>query len=257
MNRRTTSHRLGLCLSSIGFALLTACGGGGEPVPATVNFPQAMPAPVPTVCGLDAMASATAGSPLVDENRTIRLHDYEVPMVLLTAANGLQQAEPVRLSMELEDMRNVTFTGYTPAFSAGDMGVELSGSLPTGSVGCLMGVARVFNIGTEATPNLLVSWSSSEINSLPVGSLGSQAVNGFEFVHNLGPAQATAIFRVDKAVLDNASGVSICHIISESSVDCRAARISEDDLQWTFRRDISAPGVYMLAAPRAGLPLVF
>lgn len=251
MIHRITNRRLSLGLSVLLVALLAACGGGGEPG-TVVATPEGV-TPAAKVCGVEPKAES--GSPAIsaDNRLTVTFNGYEVPMFLVTSPTGYPYdlSTPLQMQVELEDLRNVTYEGYSPDATAGHMGVEMGTYLAPGSVACVAGVSRTINIGTDAEPNLLVSWSSSNLNALPVGDLPAKAINGFEFIHNLDATNATAVFRMDKAALPDPSGAYVCHMsgASGTSIDCSVPDVTETDTQWIFRRPITTAGVYMLAGP--------
>jgi hypothetical protein len=251
MNRLPLNNRIGLSLSSMCLALLTACGGGGDPAETVQTGALATPAAATTVCGLEPVAGTGPQSHTVTPDLTLLVHGYDALMTRLTSPNGYPAGGvPVGVRMAMEDLRAVTFTGYTATPTVNRMGVEVDSAMAPGSVACVLGVSRVNNNGSS----LLVSWGSTAVPSLPVGQLPSQPVNGFEYIHNLANANATAVFTIAKAELAEPAGVSVCHI-SAGGIACSVPTVVDAGSQWTFRLAISQPGVYMMAAPAELVPL--
>lgn len=250
MNRLSLNNRIGLGLSSMCLALLTACGGGGDPAETIQTGALAQPASVTTVCGVEPVAGTGPQSHNIVADQTLLVHGYDVLMTRLTSPNGFPAGgDPIALRLAMQDLRDVTFSGYTPTPTSNRMGVEVGSELAAGSVACVLGVSRVTDNGSSS----LVSWASDAIPNLPVGQLLSQPVNGFEYIHNLTSANATAVFTVAKADLAVAIGVSVCHIGS-GGVACNVPTVVDAGSDWTFRLPISQPGVYMLAAPTELVP---
>lgn len=255
MNRSTHTSRLALTLSVLTLALLTACGGGGEESVAVVD-PQAQPAAVPTVCGVPAVPTAGAEAFNVIADQTLLVSGVETQMSLLTSPNGYSYgALTVNLALPLEDLREVFSQGYSPQATTDRMGVEMGSAFAAGSVGCVTGISRVVDIGAAEAPNYLLSWTSAVLPNVPVGSLPNEAVNGFEYTHNFANKDAYAVFRVSKSVLTDAGSAQICHVNRSGTVDCQVPALTEDGLQWVFKRAISESGIYLLSATRELVPL--
>ena len=108
-----------------------------------------------------------------------------------------------------------------------------------GSVGCVTGISRVIDIGTEGAPNYLLSWTSAVLPNVPVGSLPNEAVNGFEYTHNFANKDAYAVFRVSKSVLTDINSAQVCHVNRHGAVDCQTPAVTEEDQQWVLKRAIS------------------
>lgn len=251
MNRSPITSRLALSLSTLMLSLLTACGGGGDEAPVVGEPVQ--PAAGPNVCGVVAAPiTVAAGAERLDFvfDRTLNINSVEVPMRMLTSFSGYPYDIGTQgLSLPMEDLRDVMTTGYTPGPTSDTMGVEMGSTFAAGSVGCINGVSRIMNNGTEETPNYLLSWTSTMLTNVPVGELPDTAVNGFEYTHNFTSKPASAVFRLSKSRMSDSSGVQICHVNRNGAVSCDAPEVSGDEQQWTFKRSISESGIYMLSAP--------
>lgn len=251
MKNHRIVRRLGLILSAAGLALLTACGGGGENAAVAEN-PVVAPAAAPTVCGITPVAQQGAEQfhQYADQRMTISGLDVEI--ALLTSPNGYSyDGLNLSLSLPMKDLRGVMLHGYPEGETQDSMGVEMGSQFAAGSVGCVAGVSRVFEVNGVS----LMSWASAQVPSLPVDQLSSVAVNGFEYMHNFGSKEAMAVFRMSKVTLADPSSAAICHIASNSSVDCATpdVRESANGEQWEFRLPITASGVYMLSAEQEQL----
>lgn len=257
MNRSSPlTARLALSLSTLTLALLTACGGGGDGAPVVGSSDSPVqPASAPTVCGIvPTPVTVAAGLERLDivYDLTTEINSVEMPMRLLTSLTGYPYDIGTQsLALPLEDLREVMTHGYIPTETTDRMGVELDSTFAAGSVGCVTGVSRVNNNGTEASPNYLLSWTSASPTNVPVGSLPGTAVNGFEYTHNFTDKPATAVFRLSKSLLSDSSAtaVQICHVNRTGAISCEAPSVTSDDQQWTFKRAITESGVYLLSAP--------
>ncbi|WP_310567447.1 hypothetical protein [Hydrogenophaga sp.] len=254
MNRKPLTSRLALSLSTLTLALLTACGGGGDGAPVVGSSDSPVqPASAPTICGVVATPVTVAtGLERLDivYDLTTEINSVEMPMRLLTSLTGYPYDVGTQsLALPLEDLRDVMTHSYTPTETNDRMGVELGSRFAAGSVGCVTGVSRVNNTGSEASPNYLLSWTSAMLTDLPVGSLPGTAVNGFEYTHNFTDKPATAVFRLSKSQLGDSSAVQICHVNRTGAISCEAPVVTSDDQQWTFKRAITESGVYLLSAP--------
>ena len=255
MNRQHTNTRLGLALSTIGLALLTACGGGGEDT--SVSDSLVTPAAVSTVCGMaPTVASVEEGyeQSLLEENVALVINGYNALISRLSSATGYPYdiSQLPLLKLPMEDLREFTTLGYTAQPTDNQMGVELASSrLDAGSVGCVAGISRVQS-ATDGNnqPITLVSFTGSELSTLPLSSLEGAVVNGFEFIHNFTGTNATAMFRMNMSELTDAGAARICRINDASSVTCTVPTVGNNGTQWTLRTPISAPGIYMLTAPQ-------
>lgn len=251
MNRLPLNNRIGLSLGSMCLALLTACGGGGDPAEPIQTGALVQPASDTTVCGVEPAAGTGPQSHSVVSDQTLLVHGYDVLMTRLTSPNGFPAGgQPIALRLAMQDLRDVTFTGFTPTVTGNRMGVEVDSALVPGSVACVLGVSRVNDNGSS----LLLSWASEAMPNLAVGQLPTQPVNGFEYIHNLASANATAVFTIAKADLADPAGVSVCHI-SDAGVTCNVPTVVDATSDWTFRLPISQPGVYMMAAAAETVPL--
>jgi hypothetical protein len=252
MNRSSFTSRLALALSTLTLAMLTACGGGSEaPVEVVAPNPQALPAAVPTLCGVQAVATSGVESFNVLANQTAELNGFATQVTVLTSPAGYSYAgATATMLVPMQDMREVLYHGYTELATPDRMGIEMGSLLAPGSVGCVAGVTRVADVGTAGAPNLLVSWASEQLPNLPVDRLPSQAINGFEFINNFADTRATAVFSMSKSLLVDAGSVQICHVGISGTVNCFTPSVTDSGQQWTFRLPISQPGVYMLSAPR-------
>lgn len=243
MNRLPMNQRLALGLGPLCLALLTACGGGEQSAPDSM----AQPAAAPTVCGVDAVATSGPETLLFVGDRDLLVNGYPVMMSLLQSPTGYSHpGYPAPLSLPMHDLRAVSPQGHPQANTLDSMGVEMSSPFNAGSVACVSGISRVFNVnGLD-----LVSWTSQQMPDVPVERLSASAVNGFEFTHNLGDKQATAVFRISRSALVDPDSAAICHITAAGGVDCATPHVSRstDDQQWELRLPITAPGVYMLSA---------
>ena len=276
MNRSPITSRLALSLSTLMLSLLTACGGGGgdgdvggsntdtvasvdaisgvdvSPV-VSASDTEVQESAVPTVCGVVAApVTVAAGGERLDfvYDQVLNINSVEVPMRLVTSLSGYPYDIGAQgMSLPMEDLRDVMSHGYTPAPTLDTMGVEMGSFFAAGSVGCINGVSRIVNNGTEQAPNYLLSWTSAMLTNVPVGALPDTAVNGFEYTHNFTDKPASAVFRLSKSQLSNSSGVQICHVNRNGAVNCEAPVVTGDVQQWTFKRSISESGIYLLSAP--------
>ncbi len=254
MNRSPIKSSLALSLSTLMLALLTACGGGGD-ASVAVTDPQAQPAAVPTVCGVSAVPTTGAEAYNVVADQTLLVSGVETQMRLLTSPTGYSYgALTVDLALPLEDLREVFSQGYSPQATTDRMGVEMGSAFAAGSVGCVTGISRVIDIGTEGAPNYLLSWTSAVLPDVPVGSLPNEAVNGFEYTHNFTNKDAYAVFRVSKSVLTDINSAQVCHVNRNGAVDCRTPAVTDEGQQWVLKRAISESGIYLLSATRESVP---
>lgn len=157
----------------------------------------------------------------------------------------------VPLCLPMVDLRDALL-GYTAQATTNSMGVAMGSQFAPGAVGCVTGVSRVINNGTEKTPDDLVSWASELLTKVPVNLLPAPAVNGFKFTPNFPGTDAAAVFRMSKAALADTGSVQICHLNASGVAHCTTPATTEtqDGLQWIFKRAISEPGIYMLSAER-------
>lgn len=252
MQNHNTNTRLGLTLATMGLALLTACGGGGETaLPDVVSQLPVTPASNPTICGASTLAVDGAPAHQVSNDTTAVLNGVATQVSLVSSPTGYPfDGLPISLVLPLQDMREVMYLGYTPQATADSMGVDTPSRLAAGSVGCVTSVARIFNSGTDALPSYLLSWTSNAVTDLPLGLVPEHILNGFEFTHNFAATSATAVFRVSKTTLADAAGAQICHVASTSAVTCSAPVTTDGGDQWTLTQPITASGVYLLVAPR-------
>jgi len=252
MNRQTVNQRIGLTLSALSLTLLAACGGGGEQALSGGADPVvAQPASVTTVCGVEAVATSGPQLYSVLGNQPILINEYEVLVTRLTSPGGYPFAgQPdATLLVPMEDLRNVSFTGYTPTTTDNRMGVNMSSNLAAGSVACVAGVSRINEAyDVFGNPKAVVVWDSAAVPGMPVGSLPTQPINGFEYIHNLATTQATAVFTMAKTDLADPASASICRL-SGAGADCRAPNVVDSGSRWTLQLPITQSGVYMLAAP--------
>jgi hypothetical protein len=255
MNRSPITSRLALSLSTLMLSLLTACGGGGDEAPVVSAPPNTpvQPAAAPTVCGVVAEpATVAVGAERLDfvYDQMLDINSVEVPMRLVSSLSGYPYDIGTQgLSLPMEDLRDVMSHGYTPTPTLDTMGVEMGSFFAAGSVGCINGVSRIINNGTEQSPNFLLSWTSTILTNVPLGALPDTAVNGFEYTHNFTSKPASAVFRLSKSRMSDSSGVQICHVNRSGAVNCEAPVVTGDDQQWTFKRSISESGIYLLSAP--------
>ncbi len=259
MNRAHLTTRLGYALSTLGLALLTACGGGGTD--STVSTPEvpATPAAATTVCGMTpVVTSVPAGEELstLEENVPMVINSYNALISRISSATGYPYdigGSPL-LKLPMEDLREVMAGHYSPQNTSNTMGVELSGPrLAAGSVGCVAGISRVFSDGGDGYH---VSLSSAELVNLPTGDLVGTAVNGFELMHNFSSTSATAVFRMATADLADPNAAQICHI-NRTGTTCSTPVVSEDlaHSQWVLQLPITEAGIYVLTADREQVPL--
>lgn len=253
MNSQCIIRRLGITFSAMGLALLTACGGGGADESPVASAPVAAPAPVVApatttpLCGVTPVEQQGPESFSVLANQSMEINGFDARITLLSSPTGYSYAGvDVSLSVPMKDLRGVMQHGYPEADTQDSMGVEMGSRFAPGSVGCVTGVTRVFNVNGAT----LMSWASAEVPNLPVDQLTSQAVNGFEYVHNFETTEATAVFRMSKVALADPASASICHIAAGGAVDCSTpdVRESADGQRWELRLPITSPGVYMLSA---------
>lgn len=252
MHRQTLNQRIGLTLSALSLTLLAACGGGGEQALSGGADPVvAQPASVTTMCGVEPVATSGPQLYTVLGNQPMEINEYEVLVTRLTSPGGYPFAgQPdATLLVPMEDLRNVSFTGYTPTTTDNRMGVNMSSNLAAGSVACVAGVSRINEAyDVFGNPKPVVVWDSAAEPSMPVGSLSSQPINGFEYIHNLATTQATAVFTMAKTELADPASATICRL-SSAGADCRAPTVVDAGSRWTLQLPITQSGVYMLAAP--------
>lgn len=247
MQKPPVPHHLSLALSALVLTLLAACGGGGGEDPAGEKVPLAWPMAESTVCGQLPVAQSGPEAYSVRANQSVLLNGYEGSVTLLTSPTGYSYAGlEVALNVPMRDLRNVTQTGYPTADPTDSMGVEMGSAFAPGSVGCVAGVSRVFDVNNVH----LVSWTSEKLVDVPVERLLGVAVNGFEFTHNFATTEATAVFRMNKSALSDPAAAAICQITFSGEVDCATpdVRDSSDGQQWELRLPMTTPGVYMLTA---------
>lgn len=243
-------------ISALALALLTACGGGGGETTANEPAPLATSTVTPTLCGVQIAPTVGAPSYTQIGNQTMLVNGLETRISLVTSPTGYPfDVATVNLNLPLDDLRETPFLGYNPDTTPNSMGVELGSRFAPGAVACISGVSRAINIGTEGSPNFRVSWGSTLLPSVPLSGLPTQAINGFEFLTNAQPTQASAVFRMVKTAQADPATVSICHIDSNAATTCRVPTVTEDTLHWIFRLVITEQGVYMLSAPREEVPL--
>ncbi len=243
------TRHLRLALSALMLTLLAACGGGGGSAEdaAGEKVPLAWPMAESTVCGQLPVAESGPEAYSVRANERVLLNGYEGSVTLLTSPTGYSYAGlEVALNVPMRDLRNVTQTGYPTADPTDSMGVEMGSAFAPGSVGCVAGVSRVFDVNNVH----LVSWTSEKLVDVPVERLLGVAVNGFEFTHNFATTEATAVFRMNKSALSDPAAAAICQITFAGEVDCATpdVRDSSDGQQWELRLPMTTPGVYMLTA---------
>lgn len=254
---KTIHTRLGTALGALGLALLTGCGGGGDPVTSDAPAVDQPAAVVTTVCGVEPQITSTPGYE-VQTNQTVLLGGLEslISRVLSFGGNATGGAT-VPLNLAMQDMREAIEQGYHPAEPSGSMGVEMASAFQSGSVACVNGLARVINTGTEVSPNYLLSWASQTLPTVPLGDIPNSIVNGFELLGNVVPSNAQAVFKVDKTMINSIATVQICQVTSNTSASCNLAAVEpemEGDTQWTFKAPITGNGIYVLSAPRYELP---
>lgn len=255
MNNQSIIRRLGLSVSAMGLALLTACGGGGgssEPVAAQPPQQQVPPAASTSLCGVTPTTQTGPEAFNILANQPAQFNGFDSLITLLTSPTGYSYAGvDVKMNVPMKDLRGVTQYGYPEGETTDSMGVEMGSLFAPGAVGCVTGVSRVVNVNGVS----LVSWASQQLPEVPVERLSASAVNGFEFTHNFASTQATAVFRIHKSAMVDPASAAICHISAAGSVDCATpdVRESTDGQQWELRLPITAPGVYMLSAAQEPL----
>jgi len=256
MNRTNIKTQLGLTFSTLALALLTACGGGGDPAPAGASPNLATVASVPTVCGVPAAPTSGPSGYKVTSNESVLLDGIEHLISKVVALSGNTNAgETVQLTVPLEDLREVLFQGYTPTSSTDSMGVQMGSRFQPGSVGCVSSVARIVNTGSQASPTYLLSWKSDAFSSIPLGGPDEQLINGFAFVSNFEATSAVAVFHMSKEKLQTTDGLQVCQVTSTTSRTCTVPTVEQDATQWTFKLPITQSGVYLLSAPREIVPM--
>jgi len=247
MNSQRIARSLGWTLSTVGLALLAACGGGGGDSPAPAVVQVATPAVASTVCGITPTAQTGAEAFSIQATQTMQINGFDTQITLLTSPTGYSYAGvDVRLNVPLLDLRNVNQHGYPEAQMLDTMGIEMGSRFAAGAVGCVAGVTRVFDVNGTS----LMSWTSQQMPELPLERLTNSAINGFEFINNFDSTQATAVFRISRSTLVDPASAAICHISAAGAVDCATPNVqaSTDGQQWEIRRPITEPGVYMLTA---------
>lgn len=243
-------------ISALALALLAACGGGGGETAVNEPAPLATGAAAPTLCGVQIAPTIGAPSYTQIGNQTMLINGLEARISLVTSPTGYPfDGAAVNLNLPLDDLRETPFLGFNPDTTPNSMGVELGSRFAPGAVACISGVSRAINIGTDVSPNFLVSWGSATLPSVPLSGLPTQAINGFEFLNNVQPTQASAVFRMVKTAQADPATVRICHIDRNAATTCHVPSVTQDTLQWIFRLDITEQGVYILSAPREEVPL--
>jgi hypothetical protein len=243
-------------ISALALALLAACGGGGGETAVNEPAPLATSAATTTLCGVQPSPTVGAPAHTISNNQTMLVNGLEARISLVTSPTGYPfDGEAVNLNLPLNDLRETPFLGYNPDNTPNSMGVELGSRFAPGAVACIGSVNRAINIGTDLSPNFLVSWGSVTLPSVPLSGLPTQAINGFEFLTNVLPTQASAVFRMVKTAQADPATVRICHIDRDAATTCHAPSVTQDSLHWIFRLDITEQGVYILSAPREEVPL--
>jgi hypothetical protein len=238
-------------ISALALALLAACGGGGGETAVNEPAPLATSAATSTLCGVQVAPTVGAPAHTVSNNQMMLVNGLEARISLVTSPTGYPfDGVAVNLNLPLDDLRETPFLGFDPETTPNSMGVELGSRFAPGAVACISSVSRAINIGTDLSPNFLVSWGSATLPSVPLGGLPTQAINGFEFLNNAQPTQASAVFRMIKTALADPATVRICHIDRNAATTCHVPTVTEDTLQWIFRLDITEQGIYILSAPR-------
>jgi hypothetical protein len=111
----------------------------------------------------------------------------------------------------------------------------------------------VKNNDTDINPSYEFTWASETISNVPVNDVPNFAINGFEFLNNFDTTDATAVFRMEKALVSDESAVRVCHITS-SQIVCLVPTIIDGSTHWVFRSPVEQTGVYVLSATQKALP---
>ena len=256
MNKTTTflsRTPFGVLLSAV---LLAACGGGGDdgPLqPVAVAKPTAVLAQLETVsgqCGLSSLATqAMSGQTALNVNSTtVNTNGYDQPLAYLVS--GAYYEAPIRQDILLPqaDLRApVVF--LEPGNNT--MGVAMTGPYLLGSVACVRSVGRARAIASPTSARYELTWSSSGQPTLPVQTLPSPPVNGFEFVGNFDAQNPSAVFRLAAHTVSEPAQARICHYEGGTDWACVVPTVNLEGPSYVFSTPLSAQGVYMLSVPAA------
>ena len=258
-------------LASTALALvvtLTGCGGGGSdanvaPKPASAEMVASFNS-IAQSCGEETRlptATPSAGHTNRLLYSMLRGRDsQDVSNIFTTGGSEAVNDIMSVLKVGVRDWRGITTGAYVDVGSAlpgAGMGIQMRPTMASASIACVKSVSWLKSPPySPLTPTLnspiperTLFWTSREQATLPIGTLGSYPVDGFELVGNFIPASGVAFFSVTKGDVADPSAIQICVLPNQGGTwSCSLPKISDDTNRWTFSVGGARPGVYMLTS---------
>jgi hypothetical protein len=177
---------------------------------------------------------------------------YEVSAIVLQSG-APSPTIPAHLQVDIHDFRGLTGNYTLPGNvdPQGKMGVDLAPVLPARAAACVVSLAKLSLAPSLPQANVVghTAWSSKWSSSVPFAGLPGQVVDGFEFVGDFVPTDASAFFFVPKSWVANAQSLSICYRApTAESWDCTTPSVTDAGAQWGISRLDAKPGVYVATA---------
>jgi len=253
---RSFMRRTVLLASLAWLGSLAGCGAGsaGEPEASdTKAYADTL-----AYCGSQEPtgADAQAGSWTLSSPSHSGSPVYDVSAIV-SPAGASAPTMPVRLQVDIHDYRGLTGNFLLPGYvnPLWKMGVNLAPVLPARSAACVVSLAKLPIMPTLSGVHVVgnISWRSKWSSAMSFAGLSGQVIDGFEFVGDFAPANASAYFFVPKSWAANAQSLSICYLApSEGSWDCSTPSVTDAGAEWGVSRAGAKPGVYVVTASAGG-----
>ena len=276
--KNSSKNPTSLVFTSLALAL-TGCGGGGSGTDSNSSMPASADMiasfnSIAEYCGEETRLPAADAAPGINNrlSYTMRRGSESQDVSDIYSVKGSDAFNDVKFELKVgvDDWRGVT---TLPAASGPEsivrvsrgigavgegMGIQLLPSLPSGGIACVKAVSWfkavpsflvVPNSYAEQFPARTLFWASRDRVTLPISTLGSYPVDGFELVGNFNPASGTAFFTVPKSFVFDTSAIQICNLPNGADAwNCGLPTIRDNTDTWTFSIGAAQPGIYMLTS---------
>ena len=240
---------------------LTGCGGGSN------DSNTSKPASADMIASFNSIAEACGEKirlPATDSGETLSIGSSFI--YSLNGSNTFPEKPELRVS--IDDWRRIRAGFVRVSRGSGivgeGMGVQMNPSLPSGGIACVKAVSKykappvqIVLPGQQATAvEGTLSWASRDKPVLPIDSLGSFPIDGFELIGNFNLTSGVAFFRVPKTALADASVVQICSLPNGANTwNCSLPKVDAQTNSWIFYVDAAQPGTYMLTSSHPDVSL--
>jgi hypothetical protein len=246
-------RRTAIIASLAWLTLLAGCGAGVTSQPEEAD--ASVYSDTLAYCSSQGPADpqAQAGSWILGSPAHTGAPVYELSAIALQSGTP-SPTIPVHLQVDIHDFRGLTGSFTLPGYAAPQwkMGVNLAPPLPARAAACVVSLAKLSLVPSISAENVVghANWSSKWSNKVPFAGLSGQVVDGFEFVGDFVPTNASAFFFVPKSWVANAQNLSICYRApTADSWDCAAPNVTDAGSEWGVSRSDAKPGVYVVTAP--------